>query len=245
MNQEILFISDLHLTLDQPETTRLFLNFLQQRATGVNALYILGDFFDTWIGDDDLTPPHKTIKQALKKLIDSGTPVYLQQGNRDFLVGSQFCQETGVILLADYVVIDLFDQATLLMHGDLLCSDDTDYLAFRSKSRTKEWQQMMLSKPLFLRLLIGRWYRLRSHFHKCQKSQEIKDVNQQTVIDTLRQYQVLRLIHGHTHRPAIHDLDVDGKPAQRFVLPDWKHSKPGVLCWQKQGYKIENIADCY
>ena len=241
MNNEILFISDLHLTLGKPEITRLFLNFLDQRAHGADALYILGDFFDAWIGDDDPTPPNKVIKQHLKKLADSGTKVYLQQGNRDFLVGDRFCQETGVILLDDCVVIDLFGQPTLLMHGDLLCTDDTDYLEFRAKSRTDTWQQTMLSKPLFLRLLIGRWYRLRSHFHKRKKTIEIKDVNQQSVIDTMREYKVLRLIHGHTHRPAVHNFEIDAQPAERFVLPDWKHSAPGVLCWCPEGYTVETL----
>lgn len=242
MNHEILFISDLHLTLEKPKTTRLFLNFLKQRAQGVEALYILGDFFDVWIGDDDPTPPNASIKQQLKKLTDSGTAVYLQQGNRDFMIGDRFCQETGVILMDDYIVIDLFDQPTLLMHGDLLCTDDTAYLQFRAKSHADSWKQMMLSKPLFLRLLIGRWYRFRSHFHKRKKTDEIKDVNLQSVIDTMREYKVLRLIHGHTHRPAVHDFEIDKKAAQRFVLPDWKHSVPGVLCWCKDGYTIEKIA---
>lgn len=241
MNSEILFISDLHLTLGQPKTTQLFLDFIKQRAKGVAALYILGDFFDTWIGDDDPLPPNNSIKRYLKTLTVSGTEVYLQQGNRDFLLGERFCLETGVILLGDYALINLFNQPTLLMHGDLLCTDDTAYLEFRAKSRTNSWRQSMLSKPLFLRLLISRWYCLRSYFHKHNKTLAIKDVNQQSVLKAMRQYKVLRLIHGHTHRPAVHDFTIDGKQAQRFVLPDWKHSKPGVLCWNQDGYSIENL----
>lgn len=241
MNHEILFISDLHITLEKPEVTKLFLGFLNNRARKASSLYILGDFFDAWIGDDDPTPPNNIIREQLKVLTDSGTKVYLQQGNRDFLVGERFCTETGVELMQDYVVIDLFGEPTLLMHGDLLCTDDTDYLAFREKTRKQEWQQDVLSKPLFVRLLVSRWYRIRSHFHKQKKSGEIKDVNQQSVIDTMREYKVLRLIHGHTHRPAVHDFEIDAKTAQRFVLPDWKHGTPGVLCWNQDGYTIENL----
>ena len=241
MNHEIIFISDLHITLEKPEVTKLFLDFLNNRARKASALYILGDFFDAWIGDDVPTPPINKIREHLKRLTDSGTKVYLQQGNRDFLVGERFCTDTGVELMEDYVVIDLFGEPTLLMHGDLLCTDDTAYLAFRAKTRQQEWQQDVLRKPLFLRLLVSRWYRIRSHFHKQKKSGEIKDVNQQSVIETMRDYKVLRLIHGHTHRPAVHNFKINAQPAQRFVLPDWKHGTPGALCWNQEGYTIENL----
>jgi len=178
----ILFISDLHLSLEKPEITRRFLNFLENRAAGAEALYILGDLFDAWIGDDDPTPPNGKIRRQLKQLTDSGTKVYLQPGNRDFLLGERFCRDTGVTLLGDYQVIDLYGVSTLLTHGDLLCTDDLPYQAFRAKSHTPEWMRSVLSKPLLLRLLAARWYRLRSFWHKRKKSQEIMDVNQQTVI---------------------------------------------------------------
>jgi UDP-2,3-diacylglucosamine hydrolase len=241
MNQDILFLSDLHLSLDKPDITRRFLSFLQTRACQAKAVYILGDLFDAWVGDDDFTPPNGQIRTHLKNLTDAGIAVGLLQGNRDFLLGQRFCQETGVTLLADEAVIDLFGTTTLLMHGDLLCSDDLPYQAFRQKSHTPEWQCTVLSKPLLLRLLFARWYRLRSFFHKRNKTQDIMDVNQQTVIATMQQHKVARLIHGHTHRPNVHHFDINGQPAQRFVLAAWRKEAGEILCWTKQGYKIEII----
>jgi UDP-2,3-diacylglucosamine hydrolase len=241
MNKDILFISDLHISLDKPEITRRFLAFLEKRATKAEAVYILGDLFDAWIGDDDPTPPNSRIRRQLKQLTDSGTKVYLQQGNRDFLLGDKFCQETGVTLIDDYVVIDLYGIPTLLTHGDLLCTDDLPYQAFRAKSHTPEWKQHVLSKPLLLRLLAARWYRFRSHFHKRRKTQEIMDVNQNTVEAVMRAHNSLRLIHGHTHRPGIHDFKIDGLPAQRFVLSAWRKDAAEVLCWNRNGYRMEAI----
>lgn len=241
MTREIQFISDLHLSLEKTEITKRFLSFLEEQAPRAEAVYILGDLFDAWIGDDDPTPPNGKIKKRLRRLTSSGTQVYLQQGNRDFLLGQRFCAETGVMLLDDYAVIDLFGNPTLLTHGDLLCTDDIPYQQFRQKSHSPEWQQNVLSKPLWLRLVAARWYRLRSHFHKRKKTQDIMDVNQQTVIDTIREHGVLRLIHGHTHRPAIHELIIDGQVAQRFVLPDWKKDEARILCWTEQGHYFETI----
>jgi UDP-2,3-diacylglucosamine hydrolase len=241
LNQEILFISDLHISLEKPEITRRFLAFLQNRAPKAAAVYILGDLFDAWIGDDDPTPPNNKIRKQLKQLTDSGTPVYLQQGNRDFLLGKQFCLDTGVTLLDDYVVVDLYGTPTLLTHGDLLCTDDLPYQAFRAKSHTPEWQQAVLSKPLLLRLLAARWYRIRSHFHKRKKSRDIMDVNQDTVIKVMQDHNSLRLIHGHTHRPAVHNFEINGQPVQRFVLAAWSKDAGGLLSWNSKGYQIEVI----
>jgi len=241
LKQDIIFISDLHISLKKTEITRRFLAFLETQASQVSTVYILGDLFDAWIGDDDNTPPNKKIKKQLKQLTDSGTRVFLQQGNRDFLLGHRFCLETGINLLDDYEVIDLNGVKTLLTHGDLLCTDDIPYQAFRKKSHSKEWQQNVLSKPLLIRLLAARWYRFRSHFHKRKKSQDIMDVNQQTVIEVMKKHQCLRLIHGHTHRPAIHDFEIDGKPAQRFVLADWKKESAQLLRWNQADYEIETI----
>lgn len=239
MKTEILFISDLHLAWDKPEITQRFLDFLGNRAKTASTLYILGDLFDAWVGDDDSSPPNPKIRESLKRLTESGTRVYLQQGNRDFLLGQQFCHDTGINMLNDTVVIDLFGVPTLLMHGDLLCTDDLPYQAFRSKSRSPEWQHGVFSKPLFVRLLVARWYRLRSYFHKRQKTQEIMDVNQNTVTDTLLEHNCLRLIHGHTHRPNIHNFEIDGKAAQRYVLATWTNEKGEVLAWTNKGYQIE------
>lgn len=241
MNNEVLFISDLHLALEKPEITKKFLYFLDQRAGQANTLYILGDLFDAWIGDDDYTHPSKKIRRQLQQFVAAGTDVYLQQGNRDFLLGQRFSEETGVQLLDDYHVINLFGVQTLLTHGDLLCSDDLAYQAFREKSHTPEWRNHVLSKPLWLRMLAARWYRFRSHFHKRNKTQEIMDVNQQTVIHIMQQYNAERLIHGHTHRPAVHELEINNKSAQRFVLAEWRKDKASVLCWSAAGYRIEPV----
>ncbi|MBS3954414.1 MAG: UDP-2,3-diacylglucosamine diphosphatase [Methylomicrobium sp.] len=241
MNPEIIFISDLHIALEKPAITRRFLDFLENRAVGCQSLYILGDLFDVWIGDDDRSPPINAIKNKLRALTESGVAIFLQQGNRDFLLGNRFCSETGVNLLPDYTVIDLQGTPTLLMHGDLLCSDDEAYQQFRMKSHTHEWQQNVLSKPLLIRLLAARWYRIRSHFHKRKKSQEIMDVNPMTVVDTMRQHKVFRLIHGHTHRPAVHDLQIDGQSAQRFVLADWKKDYADILVWREGEFAIERL----
>ena len=241
LNQEILFISDLHISLEKPEITRRFIDFLNNRAINSSAVYILGDLFDTWIGDDDPTPPNNQIRKQLKKLTTSGTQVFIVQGNRDFLLGQKFCQDTGVILLNEYTVINLNNTRTLLTHGDLLCTDDLPYQSFRIKSHSAEWQQAVLSKPLFLRLLVARWYRIRSYFHKRKKSQNIMDVNQDTVVHVMNEFNCLRLIHGHTHRPNIHSFEFEGQTANRFVLAAWSKNGGEVLCWNNQGYKIEPI----
>jgi len=238
LKKHSLFISDLHLAVEKPDITRRFLNFLQNTATTAEAVYILGDLFDLWIGDDDFTPPIKKIKKHLKQLTDSGVKVYLLQGNRDFLLGKQFCQQTGITLLDEISVIDLYGIKTLLTHGDLLCTDDVAYQAFREKSHHSEWQQNVLSKPLLLRLLVARWYRFRSFFHKKNKSQQIMDVNQQTVIKFMREHQVVRLIHGHTHKPAVHNFSIDEQQAQRFVLSEWKKESVSALSWNETGYQI-------
>jgi UDP-2,3-diacylglucosamine hydrolase len=241
MNSDILFISDLHIAIEKPEITQRFLLFLTSRATKAKALYILGDLFDVWIGDDDQTPPLNKIRRHLKQLTASGISVFLQPGNRDFLLGQEFCHATGVQLLGDYVVIDLFGTPTLLTHGDLLCTDDLAYQAFRVKSHSPEWRQSVLAKPLLIRLLAARWYRFRSFLHKRKKSQEIMDVNASTVVDVMQRYGCFRLVHGHTHRPAVHNFEINGQAAQRFVLADWTKDEGKILCWHKNGYRIEII----
>lgn len=238
LKAETLFISDLHLSAGRRATVRRFLHFLGQRARGVERLYILGDLFDAWIGDDDNTPPNRAVKAALRSLTESGTQVFFQHGNRDFLVGEDFLRETGVRPLPDYAVIDLYGTPTLLMHGDLLCSDDLAYLQFRAKSRTPAWRDDILGKPLLLRLLGARWYRLRSRWHKAKKDDAIMDVNQDTLQNAMQRYGVMRLIHGHTHRPAVHDLPMAGNSAQRFVLAEWG-DQGSVLCWNPDGYWLE------
>ncbi len=228
----ILFISDIHLSFDKPKITRHFIHFLRTKARESNAVFILGDLFDAWVGDDDFTAPNAQIRSELKQLTDSGVEVYLLRGNRDFLIGERFARGTGVILLDDYAVIELENERTLLTHGDLLCSDDLPYQAFRAKSRSPEWQQNVLSKPLWLRLCVARWYRLRSFFHKQKKSNYVMDVNQSTVEKLMQQHQCTRLIHGHTHRPFLHEFKLNDKKAQRFVLSDWTNVGGTVLSFE-------------
>ena len=241
MKDEILFISDLHLAIEKPRITKIFLKFLSSRATQAKELYILGDLFDVWVGDDDLTPPNKKIRQHLKNLIASGTAVYLQQGNRDFLLGTQFCQETGVNLLDDYHLLNLFGTKTLLMHGDLLCTDDIGYQAFRVLSHTDNWKQEKLAYPLWLRLIASRWYRFKSLLHKRNYAAEILDVNQTEVTNTLKSHNAFRLIHGHTHRPAHHHFTIDEIAAERFVLANWTPQQGSVLCWSPKGHHVETL----
>lgn len=236
----ILFISDLHLTASRPDTVHRFLHFLATRASEAHALYILGDLFDAYIGDDNSAWPFNDIRRSLKRLTDQGTLVFIQQGNRDFLLGARFVRETGATLLGDYAVIDLYGTPTLLTHGDLLCTDDVQYQTARLRIRTEGWKAHALSRPLWLRQLYARWYRFRSGRNKSAKCREIMDVNQASVIEALRQHCVTRLIHGHTHRPAVHDIEVDGQTAQRFVLPEWA-GQEWVLAWNEHGYQCEPV----
>jgi len=241
MPPETLFISDLHLSAAKPDITRRFLNFIENRAKGAERLYILGDLFDAFIGDDDNSSPNREVKAALKKLTQNGTAVYFQHGNRDFLVGQRFAEETGVVLLGDWAVIDLYGEPALITHGDLLCTDDTLYQAARLRVRAEEWKRNALSKPLFVRQLYARWYRFKSGLDKGKKTLEIMDANPEAVIEALQQHGCLTLIHGHTHRPAVHDFEVDGKPAKRLVLAEW-NSAGQVLRWQGQSqWIIENF----
>lgn len=229
------------MAFNKKEITTRFLSFLKNQAAQAHSVYILGDLFDTWVGDDDNTGINKPIKSQLKKLTLSGVQVFLQQGNRDFLLGDHFCQETGITLLDEYAVIDLYGVNTLLTHGDLLCTDDLPYQDFRKKSHTQEWQDNVLSKPLILRLLVARWYRVKSYFHKRKKSQGIMDVSLKTVIAKMEKHQCYRLIHGHTHRQAVHDFTINNTPAQRFVLAEWKKDSASLLQWDSEGYTIKNI----
>lgn len=226
--EQTLFISDLHLDPARPHITQLFLRFLRTEATHANALYILGDLFEVWLGDDDLSEHNLLVIHALRALSDSGVRVFLMHGNRDFLMGERFCSMSGALLLQDPAKIELYDTPTLLMHGDLLCTDDHKYMDFRSRVRTQEWQDDFLSKPLQERDHIVRNLRQESKDEMATKEQYIMDVNQDAVMATMRDHQVLRLIHGHTHRPDTHALLLDQHPATRIVLGDW-HDTGSVL----------------
>jgi UDP-2,3-diacylglucosamine hydrolase len=242
MPQNTLFISDLHLSAARPDITRRFLSFIESHAQGAQRLYILGDLFDAYIGDDDNSTPNREVKAALKKLTSAGTAVYFQHGNRDFLVGQRFAEETGAELLGDYAVIDLYGEKALVTHGDLLCTDDRLYQAARLRVRVDAWKHNALSKPLFVRQLYARWYRFKSGLDKSKKTLDIMDANPQAISDALSQHGVQILIHGHTHRPAVHTLEIDGLAAERFVLAEW-NATGQVLCWQDADlWTIETIA---
>jgi UDP-2,3-diacylglucosamine hydrolase len=240
MSSETLFISDLHLAASRPEPVARFLDFIRHRASGAESLFILGDLFDAYLGDDNNAWPFGLIKQVLKQRVDAGTAIFIQPGNRDFLLGERFHLETGCGLLGDYALIDLYGTPTLLTHGDLLCTDDVQYQAARVRVRSHEWRAYALGKPLWMRQLYARWYRFKSGLDKGGKTQEIMDVNADTVQRIMLQYGVRRLIHGHTHRPAIHVLTLDGQSAERFVLPEWKGSE-WVLCWDARGFRQESL----
>ena len=240
MTQETLFVSDLHLTATRPETVRRFLHFLDRRVRGIERLYILGDLFDAYIGDDDDSWPSRDIKAALRRTADSGTQVHFQHGNRDFLLGERFCEDAGVTLLGDYAVVDLYGTPTLLTHGDLLCTDDLQYQAARARVRVEDWKRNALSKPLWMRRLYARGYRLKSGLDKRSKTYDIMDVNPDAVTEVMRRHGVSRLIHGHTHRPDVHDFEVDGRNCQRFVLPQWD-GREWALCWGREGFRREKI----
>ncbi len=216
-----LFIADLHLSTERPEIIALFLRFLEQEASQTEALYILGDLFEVWLGDDAVQPGLQVVLEGLKNLTENGVPVCVMVGNRDFLLGEAFEKMTGCTLLDDPSVIDLYGNPTLLMHGDTLCTDDLDYQAFRREVRTPQWRETVLAKSIEERLQMAREARAESRARTREKAAEIMDVNTQAVEDAFRQHSVSRLIHGHTHRPAVHKLTVDGKDVMRIVLGDW------------------------
>jgi UDP-2,3-diacylglucosamine hydrolase len=216
-----LFISHLHLEESRPDITRAFLAFLQERAAGAQALYILGDFFEAWIGDDEHTPLQEQIAVALRQVSDGGTALSVMHGNRDFLLGPDYCRRIGATLLDDPTVIDLYGTPTLLMHGDSLCTADAEYQKFRANMRNPKTQKMLLARPLKDRQLMARQLRELSMAKNKGKTQAIMDVTPEEVVRVMEQHNVPQLIHGHTHRPARHPLQVSGKAAERIVLGDW------------------------
>jgi UDP-2,3-diacylglucosamine hydrolase len=217
-----LFISDLHLTESRPQANETFFSFLETQARESDALYVLGDLFEYWIGDDDLADPFNAIiAGALKNLSRGGVQLYVMQGNRDFLMGPAFCAATGAVLLPDPTVHTIGGQETLLMHGDTLCTDDVDYQAWRRTARSSTWQDPFLAKPLAERRREIEALREKSREVIQAKPAGIMDVNNAAVTEALRVHGVSRLVHGHTHRPGRHALQVDGKACERWVLPDW------------------------
>ncbi|MFA6041617.1 MAG: UDP-2,3-diacylglucosamine diphosphatase [Methylophilus sp.] len=237
-----LFISDLHLCESRPAITSTFVRWLLNQATQAEALYILGDFFEYWAGDDALQPSfHQPIMQALKQTVELGTTVYLMHGNRDFLMGADFATATGVTLLADPRLISLYGKTVLLMHGDTLCTDDLSYMAFRQQVREPSWQAQFLSQTVAIRQSFIEQARKKSESDKSTKAIAIMDVNNSALESVLRHYHYPEiLIHGHTHKPMLHRHEFAQHACQRYVLGDWyeqgsclKMTDDGVISTQK------------
>jgi UDP-2,3-diacylglucosamine hydrolase len=221
-----LFISDLHLCAGRPGINTRFFAFLEERAARAGALYVLGDLFDYWIGDDELDAPDgdplgRRVAEAFGRLARGGVAVRMMHGNRDFLLGARFLEIAGAGLLEDPARADLDGVATLLMHGDTLCTDDVAYQEFRAQARSAAWQSALLSQPLARRRRLVAELREKSEQVKRDTRPEIMDVNDVAVQEAFRRHRVRRLVHGHTHRPGRHLLVVDGRPCERWVLPDW------------------------
>jgi UDP-2,3-diacylglucosamine hydrolase len=233
-----LFISDLHLDPRDGDIVRLFTEFVERDALEASALYILGDLFEAWIGDDDDDPGLVPILGALARLRDAGVPCAVMHGNRDFLLGSRFTAMTGCRLLGDFETIVVQNEPLLLTHGDLLCTDDTRYMTLRAQLRNPDWQLAFLAKPLAERRAIAADLRRMSATEIAAKAEDIMDVNEPTVERTMREFGVRRLLHGHTHRPAVHRFELDGTPATRIVLGAW-HDGVSVVRWDASGFRLE------
>jgi UDP-2,3-diacylglucosamine hydrolase len=228
-SDESLFVSDLHLTAERPGTVALFLEFLAGRARQARRLYILGDLFEAWIGDDDDSPPHPQVRAGLRALNRSGTDCSILHGNRDFLIGRRFCRDTGATLLRDPALIQIAGERILLMHGDLLCSDDVAYLRFRRRVRNPLVKRLFLWKSLDARRAIADGYRMKSRTATAVKPEDITDASPETIARYMGRWGAARLIHGHTHRPADHDLTLAGRTAVRSVLAQWYPEQGEVL----------------
>lgn len=229
-----LFISDLHLEAGRPEIAEQFLHFLKTEAESADALYILGDLFESWVGDDDPNAHYAEVKAAIRALVDLGIPVFFMHGNRDFMISDDFAKETGVTLLPENYVLEINGSKALLTHGDALCTDDHEYQAMRSMTRNPEWQRMMMQKPLAERQAFAAQARAASIAHGKTINGDISDVNADAVDASFREHGVTLMLHGHTHRPAVHHLQVDGEDARRIVLGDW-YSQGSVVRWDDDG----------
>ncbi|QLL11271.1 UDP-2,3-diacylglucosamine diphosphatase [Pseudomonas chlororaphis] len=233
----ILLISDLHLEEERPDITRAFLDLLGGRARSAQALYILGDFFEVWIGDDAMTPYQLSICQALRELSDSGTQVFLMHGNRDFMLGKAFCKAAGATLLKDPSVVDFYGEPVLLMHGDSLCTRDEAYMRMRRYLRNPVSLWILRHLPLRTRHKLARKLRNESRAQTRMKANDIVDVTPDEVPRIMQAFKVRTLVHGHTHRPAIHKLQIGDQAAKRIVLGDWDR-QGWALQVDEQGFQL-------
>jgi UDP-2,3-diacylglucosamine hydrolase len=234
------FISDLHLSADRDDINQCLFTFLSEQAPKADALYVLGDLFEVWIGDDDQNNFTLSIAEAFNALRRLEVPVYFIHGNRDFLIRQHFAKQAGFKILPEQVVIDLYGEPTLIMHGDELCTKDIEYQAFRKKARSWWWPRIMLSLPLSMRRKLAEKGRATSKQKQSKLSAEIMDVTPQEVISYMQKFAVKRLVHGHTHRPAIHQLELNGRPAERIVLGDW-YDQGSVLKVSKEYTDLSSL----
>lgn len=235
-----LFVSDLHLSSARPAQLALFLEFIAHARRGVQALYILGDLFEVWLGDDDDTPPNAAVIAALGALSAAGVALYVGYGNRDFLYGPRFVAATGARLLDDYAVIDLYSTPTLVTHGDLLCTRDVNYQRFRRVVRHPLTRRLFLATPLTWRQRIAHRTRAGTMASMQRKDADIMDVEETTVAEVMACYKVKLLIHGHTHRPGVHNYALEQR--RRIVLSDW-YEDDGVLVCDGDGQCAERVCD--
>jgi len=235
-----LFVSDVHLGEDSAPAIGQFLAFLATHAARAESLYILGDLFESWVGDDDRSPAALEVCAALKTLTASGVPCFVLHGNRDFLLGSGFCERTGCVLLTDPVVAELDGERVLITHGDALCTDDHSYQELRSIVRRSDVQRRFLALPLSVREVLAGEVRAGSRRHIARTVPTIMDVNAEAVARAFRAAGVRRMIHGHTHRPGVHDLTVDGAGAQRIVLGAW-YEQGNYLSCERGRYELRSL----
>ena len=235
-----LFISDLHIDASRPAITEQFLSFLSDEARHAEALYILGDLFESWVGDDAADSAQAAAMAALHSLTGHGVPSFVMHGNRDFLLAEQFCRMSGAQLLPDPLIVTLYGEPVLVMHGDALCTDDRAYQRLRATVREADWQRQFLALSIASRRALAGAARAGSQAHTAALEYAITDVNADSVARALRNSGVATLLHGHTHRPAIHALQVDGRPCTRIVLGDW-YDQGSVLRWDCNGPELNNL----
>jgi UDP-2,3-diacylglucosamine hydrolase len=236
----ILFISDLHIDAQRPQITRQFTEFLSTEARTADALYILGDLFESWVGDDAPDADQSAAIASLRALTDRGVPCWVMHGNRDFLLGAQFCEASGARLLPDPLIVTLYGEPVLVMHGDALCTDDRAYQRLRATVRDADWQRRFLALSVRQRRALAGAARSGSQAHTAAVEYAITDVNADSVARALRNSGTQTLLHGHTHRPAIHPLTVDGRACTRIVLGDW-YTQGSVLRWDASGPELKSL----